>query len=181
MSSWLVPYSSEYSTLMRAAGSLPGLRTGTNGSPSAAAIGAPKMKPRDSMPTMASRRSARATAASDRRSVAERGWLLQERRDVAEEDARLREVGDVADVVLEVHCLWISAGLNAGGARRRLEYHAGCLTPPNLKKRATADIDGRKQQLIDFSLDIHKHPEIAFEEHRSAGELCVPAEQRLHS
>jgi amidohydrolase len=41
-----------------------------------------------------------------------------------------------------------------------------------LKIRVNADIDGRKQQLIDFSLDIHEHPEIAFEEHRSAGKLA---------
>jgi amidohydrolase len=43
---------------------------------------------------------------------------------------------------------------------------------PALKKRATADIDGRKQQLIDVSLDLHQHPEIAFEEVRSAGKLA---------
>ena len=39
--------------LMRAAGSLPGLRIGTNGNPIRSAKGAPNKNPRDSMPTIA--------------------------------------------------------------------------------------------------------------------------------
>ncbi len=41
-----------------------------------------------------------------------------------------------------------------------------------LKQRVTADIEGRKQQLIDISLDIHANPEVAFEEHRSSAKLA---------
>jgi amidohydrolase len=44
--------------------------------------------------------------------------------------------------------------------------------PAGLKQRAIADIDGRKAELIDLSLDIHANPEIAFEEHRSAAKLA---------
>ena len=60
MSSWLSPYSSEYSIDMCAAGSLPGFRTGTNGSRMRSAIAAPNRNPRDSIPTIAeaSRRAA---------------------------------------------------------------------------------------------------------------------------
>ena len=85
---------------MRAAGSLPGLRIGTNGSPSRAATGAPKRKPRDSMPTMT---SAAPTAPPCVEREAEGRRVAQQRRDVAEEDALLREVRHVADVPLEVH------------------------------------------------------------------------------
>ncbi len=45
------PYSSAYSTVIVSAGSLPSLRTGTRPAFSSYAIGALKMKPRDSMPT----------------------------------------------------------------------------------------------------------------------------------
>src|SRR5207249_3428849 len=45
------PYSRSYSTATTSAGSLPSLRTGTKPAPSLYAMGAPKMKPRDSMPT----------------------------------------------------------------------------------------------------------------------------------
>src|SRR3989442_664119 len=48
------PYSRSYSTDTTSAGSFPSLRTGTNPTPSLYAIGAPKMKPRDSIPTTAS-------------------------------------------------------------------------------------------------------------------------------
>src|SRR2546428_5886543 len=41
-----------------------------------------------------------------------------------------------------------------------------------LKKRAGADIDRRRQELIDLSLRIHANPEIAFEEEKSAALLC---------
>ena len=55
MSSSPVPYSSAYSTRMWAAGSLPGLRTGTSGRPRLLASGAANRKPRDSIPTTAAR------------------------------------------------------------------------------------------------------------------------------
>src|SRR5439155_298990 len=48
------PYSRSYSTETTSAGSLPSLRTGTKPAPSLYAMGAPKMKPRDSMPTTTS-------------------------------------------------------------------------------------------------------------------------------
>src|SRR3989475_7161174 len=48
------PYSRSYSTDTTSAGSFPSLRTGTKPTPSLYAIGAPKMKPRDSIPTTAS-------------------------------------------------------------------------------------------------------------------------------
>src|SRR5690242_12212215 len=54
ISSVAEPYSRSYSTLTTSAGSLPSLRTGTKPTPRAYAIGAPKMKPRDSMPTTTS-------------------------------------------------------------------------------------------------------------------------------
>src|SRR2546425_6584400 len=41
-----------------------------------------------------------------------------------------------------------------------------------LKKRANAGIDRRKQELIDLSLRIHANPEIAFKEEKSAALLC---------
>src|SRR3989442_4623856 len=44
------PYSRSYSTLTTSAGSLPSLRTGTKPTPSLYAMGAGKMKPRDTMP-----------------------------------------------------------------------------------------------------------------------------------
>ena len=53
----LVPYSSSYSTLIVSEGSLPSLRTGTKPASRCSAIGALKMKPRDSMPTTTSTRS----------------------------------------------------------------------------------------------------------------------------
>ncbi len=40
-----------------------------------------------------------------------------------------------------------------------------------LKRRATQDIDRRRDSLIELSLRIHSTPEIAFEEHRSAAML----------
>src|SRR5439155_8392978 len=48
------PYSRSYSTETTSAGSLPSFRTGTKPAPSLYAMGAPKMKPRDSMPTTTS-------------------------------------------------------------------------------------------------------------------------------
>jgi amidohydrolase len=41
-----------------------------------------------------------------------------------------------------------------------------------LKQRAAADIDRRRDELIDLSLRIHATPEIAFQEHRSSAMLC---------
>ena len=38
-----------------------------------------------------------------------------------------------------------------------------------LKKRARASIDSRRDELIELSLKIHANPEIAFEEEKSAG------------
>jgi amidohydrolase len=40
-----------------------------------------------------------------------------------------------------------------------------------LKQRAAADIDGRREELVDLSLRIHANPEIAFEEVKSAALL----------
>src|SRR6266508_2436697 len=54
ISSVAEPYSRSYSTLTTSAGSLPSLRTGTKPTPRLYAIGAPKMNPRDSMPTTTS-------------------------------------------------------------------------------------------------------------------------------
>jgi len=42
----------------------------------------------------------------------------------------------------------------------------------DLKQRATAEIERRRDELIATSLDIHANPEIAFEEHRSAAKLA---------
>ncbi len=44
--------------------------------------------------------------------------------------------------------------------------------PASLKDRVTADIDGRKRELVELSLDIHANPEPAFGEHRSAAKLA---------
>lgn len=44
--------------------------------------------------------------------------------------------------------------------------------PHALKQSAAADIDGRRDELVELSLRIHGHPEIAFEEHKSAAALC---------
>jgi len=41
-----------------------------------------------------------------------------------------------------------------------------------LKQRAAADVDRRRQELIDLSLRIHANPEVAFEEHQSAEALA---------
>lgn len=41
-----------------------------------------------------------------------------------------------------------------------------------LKKRATAEIDGRREELIDLSLRLHANPEVAFQEVKSAALLC---------
>jgi amidohydrolase len=41
----------------------------------------------------------------------------------------------------------------------------------SLKKRAAADVDARRKELIELSLRIHANPEIAFEEHESAAAL----------
>src|SRR3989304_6509814 len=41
-----------------------------------------------------------------------------------------------------------------------------------LKQRGTADIEGRRQELIDLSLRIHACPETAFQEEQSAALLC---------
>ena len=41
-----------------------------------------------------------------------------------------------------------------------------------LKQRVTADIEGRRQELIDLSLRIHACPETAFQEEQSAALLC---------
>jgi amidohydrolase len=41
----------------------------------------------------------------------------------------------------------------------------------SLKKRANADVDGRRRELVELSLRIHGNPEIAFEEHASAAAL----------
>src|SRR5690606_24639093 len=57
-SSRLVPYSSSYSWLIAAAGSLPGLRSGTRPAWSCCASAAPKMKPRASIPATLSTRPA---------------------------------------------------------------------------------------------------------------------------
>ena len=42
----------------------------------------------------------------------------------------------------------------------------------SLKKKATADVDLRRKELIGLSLQIHANPEIAFEEHESAAALA---------
>ena len=42
----------------------------------------------------------------------------------------------------------------------------------DLKKRATAEIDRRRQELIDLSLQLHANPEIAFEEVKSSALLA---------
>jgi len=41
----------------------------------------------------------------------------------------------------------------------------------SLKKRAAADVDRRRAELVELSLRIHANPEIAFEEHESAAAL----------
>lgn len=41
-----------------------------------------------------------------------------------------------------------------------------------LKSRAAADVDVRRNELIELSLRIHANPEIAFEEHKSAAALA---------
>ncbi len=41
-----------------------------------------------------------------------------------------------------------------------------------LKQKANADVDRRREDLIDLSLRIHANPEIAFEEEESAALLC---------
>jgi len=42
----------------------------------------------------------------------------------------------------------------------------------DLKQRAAADIDRRRSELIDLSLDLHAHPETAFQEVRSSALLA---------
>ena len=41
-----------------------------------------------------------------------------------------------------------------------------------LKKRAMAEIDSRREELIDLSLRLHANPEVAFQEVKSAALLC---------
>lgn len=41
-----------------------------------------------------------------------------------------------------------------------------------LKRRAIAEVDARRKELIDLSLRLHANPEIAFEEVKSSGFLC---------
>ncbi len=41
----------------------------------------------------------------------------------------------------------------------------------SLKQRVTADVDRRRKELIELSLNIHANPEVAFEEHKSAAVL----------
>ncbi|MEO8457615.1 MAG: M20 family metallopeptidase [Chloroflexota bacterium] len=41
-----------------------------------------------------------------------------------------------------------------------------------LKQRASAEIDRRRDELVELSLRIHAAPEIAFEEHKSSAMLC---------
>ncbi len=44
--------------------------------------------------------------------------------------------------------------------------------PHALKQRATAEIDRRRDELVELSLRIHATPEIAFEEHKSSAALA---------
>jgi amidohydrolase len=44
--------------------------------------------------------------------------------------------------------------------------------PTALKRRATAEVDRRRDELVELSLRIHATPEIAFEEHKSSAALC---------
>src|SRR2546426_8645751 len=44
-------------------------------------------------------------------------------------------------------------------------------SPQELKKRAAADVDARKSELVELSLRIHANPETAFQEEKSAAAL----------
>ena len=103
MSSWLSPYSSEYSIDMCAAGSLPGFRTGTKGRRMRSAIAAPNRKPRDSDAHDGGGVASRGVHAQLVHAVAEGERIGEQRRDVAEEHALPGEVGNVTDASAQVH------------------------------------------------------------------------------
>ena len=50
-----------------------------------------------------------------------------------------------------------------------------------LKRRASEEIDTRKEELVGLSLRVHATPEIAFEEHKSSAMLADYLEgERVH-
>jgi hypothetical protein len=105
MSNWLCPYSNEYSTDIRVAGSLPGLRTGTKGRTMRWAMGACEDEPpRDSIPDDAIGSGGNGCLNEPVDCHPERLGGGKQRGDVAEKDAALRKSRHAREMELfEVH------------------------------------------------------------------------------